>query len=78
MTQIAKLLEKIRRNTRNVSLEEFESVATHFGEIEQGGKHPRIVIGKQTLPYKPENPIKSCYVSDLLDIIDEEVGRTKK
>lgn len=46
MTQIAKLLEKIRRNTRNVSLEEFESVARHFGEIEQGGKHPRIVIGK--------------------------------
>ena len=44
MTQIAKLLEKIRRNTRNVSLEEFESVARHLGEIEQGGKHHRILL----------------------------------
>lgn len=34
------------------------------------GKHPKAIIGNHTMPYKRENPVKSCYVKELLDIID--------
>ena len=70
MSQKEKLLEKIRRNPRNVSLNDFESLITNHGSIEEGAKHPKAVIGVFTMPYKRENPVKSCYVMDLLEIID--------
>ncbi len=70
MTQKEKLLIRIRRNPRNVSLSDFESLIRGYGYIEDGGKHPKAVIEVYTLPYKRENPVKSCYVVDLLEIID--------
>lgn len=66
-----KLLEKIRNNIRNVSLTDFESLAKHYGDIEEGSKHPRIVIrDNYPLTYKRESRVKACYVKELLDIID--------
>lgn len=65
-----KLLEKVRGSVRNVSLKYFESLAKHYGYIEEGSKHPKIIIGNHTLPYKREHRIKACYVKELLDIID--------
>lgn len=41
-----------------------------YGYIEMGGKHPKAIIGKYTMPYKRENPVKSCYVKELIIIID--------
>ena len=41
-----------------------------YGYIEEGGKHPRAIIDNCTLPYTREKRVKSCYVKDLLDIID--------
>jgi len=70
MTKEQKRLERIRRNPRNVSLEDFEVLINAFGYIEEGSKHPKAIIGVHTMPYKRENPIKSCYVKELLDIID--------
>jgi hypothetical protein len=35
-----------------------------------GGKHPKAIMGVHTMPYKRENPVKSCYVKELIDIID--------
>ena len=70
MSQKEKLLAKVRRNPRNVSLGEFESLINGYGYIEEGAKHPKAITGSYTLPYKRENPIKSCYVVELLEIID--------
>ena len=70
MSKDEKSLEAIRRNTRNVPLRVFEALINRFGYIEEGGKHPKAIIGAHTMPYKRENPIKSCYVHELLDIID--------
>ncbi|MBN2463865.1 MAG: hypothetical protein JXB43_09755 [Dehalococcoidia bacterium] len=70
MTTKKKLLEKFRKNVRNISLEDFESLVNTYGYIETGGKHPKAIIGKYTMPYKRENPIKSCYVKELITIID--------
>jgi len=70
MTKRQKRLEKIRRNTRNVSLADFEALINAYGYIEEGSKHPKAIIGIHTMTYKRENPIKSCYVEELLDIID--------
>ncbi len=66
-----KLLEKIRRNTRNVSLHDFEALVNAYGRVEEGAKHPKAIIGIHTLPYKRESRVKSCYVKELLDIIAE-------
>lgn len=63
-------MEKIRRNTRNVSLGDFEALIKVYGHIEEGSKHPKAIIGTHTMPYKRETSIKSCYVEELLDIID--------
>lgn len=70
MPRKQKLLDKVRRNIRNVSLGDFEAVIKAYGYIEEGSKHPKAIIGVHTMPYKRENPIKSCYVKELLDIID--------
>jgi hypothetical protein len=32
----------------------------------------KAIIGNRTLPYKRENPVKSCYVKELLSIIEEQ------
>jgi len=70
VSQKEKLLARVRRNPRNVSLGEFESLINVYGYIEEGAKHPKAIIESYTLPYKRENPVKSCYVVELLEIID--------
>jgi len=70
MTRKQKLLEKIKRNVRNTSLGDFEALINAYGYIEEGSKHPKAIIGVHTMPYKRENPIRSCYVKELLDSID--------
>lgn len=70
MSHDKKSLEAFRRNPRNVPLRAFEALIRQFGHIEEGAKHPKAIIGTFTMPYKRENPVKACYVADLLEIID--------
>jgi hypothetical protein len=70
LSTVKKLLDKARRNPRNLSREEFESMVRAYGYIEEGGKHPLAIIGDYTLPYKRENPVKACYTRELITIID--------
>jgi len=65
-----KLLDRIRRNPRNVPLRDFEALIINYGYIEEGSKHPKAIIGTYTMPYKRENPVKSVYVKELMEIID--------
>lgn len=70
MSKRQKREERIRENVTNVSLDDFEVLIRDYGYIETGGKHPKAIIGRFTMPYKRENPVKSCYVKELLGIID--------
>jgi len=70
MSTKEKRLAKASNNPRNVSLTEFETLIEDYGYIEHGGKHPKAIIGIHTMSYKRENSVKSCYVKELLDIID--------
>lgn len=70
MSRTQKLLDKVHRNIRNVSLGDFEALIKAFGYIEEGSKHPKAIIDNYTMPYKREKRVKSCYVKELLDIID--------
>ena len=72
MTQARKSLEAIRRNPKNVALRDFEALVKRYGYIEEGAKHPKAIIGTRTMPYKRESPVKSCYVKELLEIIEEQ------
>lgn len=72
MPHYKKSLDAIRRNPRNVPLRDFEAVIRQYGCIEEGAKHPKAIIGTNTMPYKRENPVKSCYVKELLEIIEEQ------
>ena len=74
MAHNRKLLDKIRRNSKNVSLHDFEALINNYGSIEIGSKHPKAIVGIFTMPYKRENPVKACYVKDLIEIIDS-LGR---
>jgi hypothetical protein len=71
MTREKKSLEAIRRSPRNVALRDFEALIKRYGYIEEGAKHPKAIIEMRTMPYKRENPVKSCYVKELLEIIEE-------
>lgn len=71
MSKGKKSLEAIRRNPRNVSLRAFEALVRRYGYIDEGAKHPKAIIRNHTMPYKRENPVKSCYVKELLEIIEE-------
>jgi hypothetical protein len=72
MTRDKKSLEAIRRNPKNVALHDFEALIRRYGYVEEGAKHPKAIIGTCTMPYKRENPVKSCYVKELLEIIEEQ------
>jgi hypothetical protein len=72
MARAKKSLDALRRNPRNVALRNFEAVIKQYGCIEEGAKHPKAIIGTKTMPYKRENPVKSCYVKELLEIIEEQ------
>lgn len=69
MSKGKKSLDAMRRNPRNVALHEFEALINRYGIIEEGAKHPKAIIGNCTMPYKRENPVKSCYVIQLLKMI---------
>ena len=71
MSRYKKSLEAIRRNPRNTALRDFEALIKRYGYIEEGAKHPKAIIGKYTMTYKRENPVKSCYVKELLEILEE-------
>jgi len=70
MSKREKLLQKIRDNKRNVSQKDFEALVMEYGCIEEGGKHPKAIVGNSTMPYRREKRIKTCYVTELLQIID--------
>jgi len=72
MTRDKKSLEAIRRNPRNVALHDFEALIRRSEYVEEGAKHPKAIIGTRTMPYKRESPVKSCYVKELLEIIEEQ------
>lgn len=72
MVKDKKSLEAIQRNPRNVALRHFEALIKRYGHIEEGAKHPKAIVGMRTMPYKRENPVKSCYVKELLEIIEEQ------
>ncbi len=66
-----KLLGKVRNNIRNVSQNDFETLARYYGRIEEGSKHPKIIIKNHPpLIYRRETRIKACYVKELLGIIE--------
>jgi hypothetical protein len=70
MSKQDKREQKIRQNPTNVSLKDFEGLINTYGYIKGNGGHPKARIGAFTMPYKRENPVKPCYVKDLLKIID--------
>jgi hypothetical protein len=72
VTRGKKSLEAIRQNPRNVALRDFEALIRRYGYIEEGAKHPKAIIGTHTMPYKREDPVKSCYVKELLEITEEQ------
>jgi len=71
VTRDKKSLEAIRRNPRNVALRDFEALIRRYGYIEEGAKHPKAIIETRTMPYRRESPVKSCYVKELLEIVEE-------
>ena len=72
MTRDKKSLEAVRRNPENVALHDFEALIKRYGYVEEGAKRPKAIIGTHTVPYKRESPVKSCYVKELLEIIEEK------
>jgi len=70
VTRKQKLLGKVKRNVRNTSLRDFEALINAYGYIEERSKHPKAIIGNYTMTYKREKRMKSCYIRELLDIID--------
>ena len=71
MTKKDRREQKIRENTQNVSLTEFESLIKKYGEIVKGGSHPKAHINKHYYPYKRTNPVDGHYVRGVLRLIDE-------
>jgi hypothetical protein len=71
MTSDEKREQKIRNNIKNVTLVEFEFLIKRYGELVQGGSHPKAIINGHTFPYKKESPLNFNYVKKILEIIDE-------
>jgi hypothetical protein len=72
MVKTDKREQRIRGNTRNVSLEDFEWLINRHGYIKGGGTHLLAIIGKSAYPYRRTNPMHPAYVKGLLALIDRE------
>jgi hypothetical protein len=72
MSKKSKREQKIRNNTKGVSLNDFEALITDYGRIEMGAKHAKAIIRTTTLMYKRANPVPYVYVEDLLKLIDNQ------
>jgi hypothetical protein len=70
MVKRGKREERIRANTKNVALKDYEWLINRYGYIKEGGSHPQAVIGTRVFPYKRTNPVHPPYVEKLLEIID--------
>jgi hypothetical protein len=71
MTRKDRREQKIRDNPTNVSLTEFEALVKKYGEVIEGGSHPKAHINKHYYPYKRHNPVNAHYVRGVLRLIDE-------
>jgi hypothetical protein len=74
VTKKEKLEAKIRNNPRNVSLADFEALINLYGQILDGGSHPKAFINNHIYPYKKENPVKVHYVEAVITFINEMKG----
>ena len=74
MTKADKIEQKIRKNTSNVSLEDFEFLINQYGEIIEGANHPKAHINNRVYPYRRKNPVSAHYVEGIIKIIDEMKG----
>ena len=74
MSKADKKEQKLRKNTANISLEDFEALIDRYGEIISGGSYPKAHIGNHVYPYRKENPVKAHYVEAILKLIDELKG----
>ncbi len=74
MSKADKKEQRIRKNLNNVSLEDFEALIRQYGEIVEGGSHPKAHIGSHVYPYRRRNPVSAHYVEGILEIIDEVKG----
>jgi hypothetical protein len=74
MSKADKKEQRIRNNSNNVSIEEFEALIKRYGEILEGGDHPKAYINGHVFPYKRHNPVSAHYVEAILGIIDEMGG----
>lgn len=77
MSKADKKEQRIRKNTANVSLDDFESLINRYGSVISGGNHPKAHIGNHIYPFKKENPVKAHYVEAILRLIDEVKGETE-
>ncbi len=72
MSKTDKREQKIRQNTKDVSLEDFEWLIKKHGKVEHGGKHGLANIGSTRYAYRRQNPMNFHYVEELLRIIDNQ------
>jgi hypothetical protein len=63
--------QKIRDNSVNVPITEFEALIRKYGSIVEGGEHPKAHIDKHYYPYKRHNPVDGHYVKGVLRLIDQ-------
>jgi hypothetical protein len=70
MSKNDKREQKIRTNTKNVSLEDFETLVKRYGEIVEGRRHPKAHINGHYFSYPRENPVNRKYIEHILAIID--------
>ena len=70
MSKREKREHKIRDNTKNVSLEDFEWLINQYGFIKMGGSHSVAVIENISYAYPRKNPMGQPYVKRLIEIID--------
>jgi len=64
--------EKIRQNTKNVPLNDYEWLIKKYGNIRKGGGHPIALIDgcPYPIPYARTKRVKEDYVLKLLHAID--------
>jgi hypothetical protein len=71
MAQKDKREQKIRNNTHNVSLIDFEWLILQYGKIKNAdGDHAVACIGKINYGYPRHNPVKAAYVRAIIKMID--------
>lgn len=72
MSQLDKLIKRIKNNPKNVKFEELQKILLHYGfkEREAKGSHQFFTKGEKAISIPKKYPVNKTYVEQVIELLE--------